>query len=409
MGFRVGARGSGLGWLTAEYAMLPSATHERSDRESVKGRVGGRTHEISRLIGRSLRACVDLAALGENTIAVDCDVLQADGGTRTAAITGAYVALADAVTFLRKAGALSDPQPLSCQIAAVSVGVVGGRVRLDLPYEEDSRAEVDMNIVATDTGTLVEVQGTAEGATFSRSTLDAMLDSALARDQDADRAPTGGIGRAVSQRPRRQAVTSVLLATRNAKKLGELQRILGDQVTVLGLADVPEFPEEPETGATFEENAVAKAAQAAVATGQISLADDSGLAVDALNGMPGVLSARWCGRHGDDPANNALLLGQLADVPEERRGASFVCALALAVPGGEPIVRRGEWRGRIVREPQGDNGFGYDPLFVPVESDVAGDGRTSAALTPGEKDRLSHRGRAIGLMLPDLRIALGLA
>jgi ribonuclease PH len=173
-------KGSGLGWLTAEYAMLPSSTHERSDRESVRGRIGGRTHEISRLIGRSLRACIDLAALGENTIAVDCDVLQADGGTRTAAITGAYIALADAVTWLRAAGALADPQPLSCQIAAVSVGVVGGRVRLDLPYEEDSRAEVDMNVVATDTGTLVEVQGTGEGATFPRSTLDALLDSALA-------------------------------------------------------------------------------------------------------------------------------------------------------------------------------------------------------------------------------------
>ena len=173
-------KGSGLGWLTAEYAMLPSATHDRSDRESVKGRVGGRTHEISRLIGRSLRACIDLAALGENTIAIDCDVLQADGGTRTAAITGAYVALSDAVTWLRASGALADPQPLSCQIAAISVGVVGGRVRLDLPYEEDSRAEVDMNVVATDTGTIVEVQGTGEGATFSRSTLNAMIDSAMA-------------------------------------------------------------------------------------------------------------------------------------------------------------------------------------------------------------------------------------
>lgn len=171
-------RGSGLGWLTAEYAMLPAATHERSSRESVKGRVGGRTHEISRLVGRSLRACIDLGALGENTIALDCDVLQADGGTRTAAITGAYVALADAVTWLRAAGKLSDPQPLSCAIGAVSVGVVDGRVRLDLPYEEDSRAEVDMNVVATDAGTLVEVQGTGEGATFARSTLDALLDVA---------------------------------------------------------------------------------------------------------------------------------------------------------------------------------------------------------------------------------------
>lgn len=173
-------KGSGLGWLTAEYAMLPSATHTRSDRESVRGRVGGRTHEISRLVGRSLRACIDLAALGENTIAIDCDVLQADGGTRTAAITGAYVALSDAVTYLAAAGKLTDPKPLSCAIAAISVGVVDGRVRVDLPYEEDSRAEVDMNVVATDTGTLVEIQGTGEGATFPRSTLDKMLDAALA-------------------------------------------------------------------------------------------------------------------------------------------------------------------------------------------------------------------------------------
>ncbi len=184
-------RGSGLGWLTAEYSMLPAATHERNKRESVRGKIGGRTHEISRLVGRSLRACIDLAALGENTIAIDCDVLQADGGTRTAAITGAYVALADAVTWLGAAGKLNDPQPLSCVIAAISVGVVDGRVRLDLPYEEDSRAEIDMNVVATDAGTLVEVQGTGEGATFPRRTLDAMLDVAeagIAQIVDAQRA-----------------------------------------------------------------------------------------------------------------------------------------------------------------------------------------------------------------------------
>jgi ribonuclease PH len=173
-------KGSGLGWVTAEYAMLPAATNTRSDRESVKGRIGGRTHEISRLIGRSLRAVIDYEALGENTIVLDCDVLQADGGTRTAAITGAYVALADAVTWLGAHGRLADPKPLACQVAAVSVGVVDGRVRLDLPYSEDSRAEVDTNVVATDTGTLIEVQGTGEGATFTRKTLDAMLDSALA-------------------------------------------------------------------------------------------------------------------------------------------------------------------------------------------------------------------------------------
>jgi ribonuclease PH len=149
--------------------MLPSATNTRSDRESVKGRIGGRTHEISRLIGRSLRACIDLAALGENTIALDCDVLQADGGTRTAAITGAYVALADACAHLGVSGALTG------SVAAVSVGIVDGAPRLDLPYVEDVRAETDMNVVMTGDGKFVEVQGTAEGATFDRAELDALL------------------------------------------------------------------------------------------------------------------------------------------------------------------------------------------------------------------------------------------
>ena len=201
-------------------------------------------------------------------------------------------------------------------------------------------------------------------------------------------------------------MSRVLLASRNAKKLAELQRILTD-VTVLGLSDVRQFPEEPETGATFEENAIAKAEQAARETGEISLADDSGLAVDALNGMPGVLSARWSGTHGNDPANTSLLLAQIADVPDERRGAAFVCALALAVPGAPVTVVRGVWHGRIVREPLGRNGFGYDPVFVPVESDEAGDGRTSAELGALEKDALSHRGRALQAMLPALTAALG--
>ena len=172
-------RGSGLGWVTAEYAMLPRATHTRSGRESVKGKIGGRTHEISRLVGRALRACIDLSALGENTIEIDCDVLQADGGTRTAAITGAYVALADAVQWLRERDALRKDDVLTSSVAAVSVGIVDGEPRLDLHYEEDVRAETDMNVVATGDGRLVEVQGTAEGAPFSRAELDALLDLAL--------------------------------------------------------------------------------------------------------------------------------------------------------------------------------------------------------------------------------------
>jgi ribonuclease PH len=173
-------KGSGLGWVTAEYAMLPRATHTRSDRESVKGRIGGRTHEISRLIGRSLCAAIDLAALGENSISIDCDVLQADGGTRTAAITGAYVALADAVTWLGAKGALAQPKPLVNSISAVSVGVIDGEPRLDLMYEEDVRAETDMNVVVTGAGEFVEVQGTAEGVPFRRDELDALLDLAVA-------------------------------------------------------------------------------------------------------------------------------------------------------------------------------------------------------------------------------------
>lgn len=169
--------GSGEGWLTAEYSMLPAATHDRMPRESMRGKVKGRTHEISRLVGRSLRAAIDLSQLGENTIALDCDVLQADGGTRTAAITGAYVALADAVAALRERGVLTG-DPLLPPVAAVSVGIIDGRVCLDLPYEEDSRAEVDLNVVMTESGNFVEVQGTGEAGTFSRDQLNAMLDSA---------------------------------------------------------------------------------------------------------------------------------------------------------------------------------------------------------------------------------------
>jgi ribonuclease PH len=172
-------KGSGLGWVTSEYAMLPRATNTRTDRESVKGRIGGRTHEISRLIGRSLRAVIDYSALGENTIVIDCDVLEADGGTRTASITGAYVALADAVSWLRERNMLTG-EPLLGSVAAVSVGVIGGVPMLDLCYSEDSAADTDMNIVMSGDGKFVEVQGTAEGVPFERNVLDQLLDLGVA-------------------------------------------------------------------------------------------------------------------------------------------------------------------------------------------------------------------------------------
>ena len=168
--------GSGKGWVTSEYSMLPRATHTRSDRESVKGKLGGRTQEISRLIGRSLRSVVDMKALGENTIVLDCDVLQADGGTRTAAITGAYVALSDAIAWAMKKGHIAGASPLSGSVAAVSVGIISGTPMIDLCYEEDVSAETDMNIVCTGEGKFIEVQGTAEGQPFDRALLDQLLD-----------------------------------------------------------------------------------------------------------------------------------------------------------------------------------------------------------------------------------------
>jgi ribonuclease PH len=172
--------GKGKGWVTAEYSMLPRSTNSRMDRESVKGKIGGRTHEISRLIGRSLRAVVDMKALGENTLVLDCDVLQADGGTRTAAITGAYVALADAIEWGRtKKFIAQKAQPLSDSVSAVSVGIIGGVPMLDLAYTEDVRADTDMNVVVTGRGKFVEVQGTAEAAPFDRTELDTLLDLAL--------------------------------------------------------------------------------------------------------------------------------------------------------------------------------------------------------------------------------------
>jgi XTP/dITP diphosphohydrolase len=198
-------------------------------------------------------------------------------------------------------------------------------------------------------------------------------------------------------------MSQVLLATRNAKKLAELRRILAGVVRVelLGLDDVPAYDEAPETGATFADNALLKAREAARHTGLVAVADDSGLVVDALNGMPGVLSARWAGPARDDAANLRLVLDQIADLPELRRGAAFVCAAALVAPGGTEHVVEGRVDGTLLRAPRGSGGFGYDPIFVPV-----GENRTTAELTPAEKDAISHRGRAFRALAPHIAAAL---
>jgi XTP/dITP diphosphohydrolase len=200
-------------------------------------------------------------------------------------------------------------------------------------------------------------------------------------------------------------LTRLLVASRNPKKLAEMRRVLDaaglSGISLVSLDDVEPFDESPETAATFEENALAKAREAFAATGLASVADDSGLQVDALNGMPGVLSARWAGTHGDDRANNALLLAQLRDVPGDRRRAAFVSACALVTADSETVVR-GEWPGSIAGTPSGGAGFGYDPLFIPDGID-----RTAAQLTPDEKDAMSHRGRALTQLVPVLRRLAG--
>jgi XTP/dITP diphosphohydrolase len=193
----------------------------------------------------------------------------------------------------------------------------------------------------------------------------------------------------------------MLLATRNAKKLKELRRILaatGTDVELVGLDDAPPYPETPETGLTFEENALLKARAGAKATGLPTVADDSGITVDVLGGMPGVFSARWAGRHGDDEANLRLVLGQVADVPDEHMGAEFVCAAALSFPDGREYVTHGRQPGKLIRSPRGENGFGYDPIFV-----AAGNARTNAELTAEEKDAISHRGQAMRALAEIIR------
>jgi len=196
----------------------------------------------------------------------------------------------------------------------------------------------------------------------------------------------------------------LLLASRNTKKLLELRRIadaLLPDLQVLGLDDVPAYDEVPEAGATFADNALLKAREAVRHTGLAAVGDDSGLTVDALNGMPGVFSARWAGRHGDDRANLDLLLGQLADVPDDRLGAAFVCAAAFVAPSGAEHIVHGEMRGRLVREAKGDHGFGYDPIFVPDGLDV-----TAAELSAADKDAISHRGHAFRELAPLIAHAL---
>lgn len=379
-------RGSESGWVTAEYSMLPRATNTRNRRESAKGKLSGRTMEIQRLIGRSLRAVIDLEKLGERSIIVDCDVIQADGGTRTASITGGFVALRLAVNKLLASGELAE-DPIKEHLAAISVGMLpDGTVVTDLDYLEDSSATVDMNLVMTESGRFVEIQGTGEEATFNDDELNALILHGKAGIAEIIVYQKEALFEAVEIEEK-----TIVIATRNPGKAKEFAALFAKEgYQIKTLLDYPDLPDVEETGMTFEENARLKAETISQLLQQPVLADDSGLVVDALNGMPGIFSARFAGERKSDAANNAKLLHELTNVPDEQRTAHFHCTLVFAAPQKESLVVEADWDGRIARIPQGDNGFGYDPLFI-----VPGYDKTSAELTSEEKNKISHRGMAV--------------
>ena len=387
-------KGKGRGWLTAEYAMLPGSTPQRKARDGVKK--DGRGVEIQRLIGRSLRAACDLTRLGERTITIDCDVIQADGGTRTASITGAFVALCIAVDRLLAEGAIVD-SPIIRQVAAVSAGVIDDVCTLDLEYAQDSRAQVDMNIVMTrdDRGALgfVEVQGTGEGRCCTRAELDRLLalgEKGCLELMQAQLDALGERAHVICKKP------LLALASNNFGKLKELKQLLGERFDVRSMREMGVELDVDENGETFEENALIKAKALMDVCHCATLADDSGLCVEQLNGRPGVHSARYCGVHGDDEANNQLLLKELSDKPAPHR-AHYGAAVALCRPGREPIVVYGRCDGEIIDEYRGDGGFGYDPLFLSDDLGV-----TFAEADPEAKNAVSHRARAIAKLIEAL-------
>ena len=382
-------RGKGQGWVTAEYAMLPGSTSTRKKRDGIKK--DGRSVEIQRLIGRSLRQAVDMTKLGERTITLDCDVLQADGGTRTASITGAMVALTLAINKLMEEGKLLF-SPIIHQVAAVSVGVVGDEPCCDLCYLEDSSAQVDMNLVMNEKGEFIELQGTGEGRAFTAEELGTLLTygkQGVADLMAAQKEALGDAARCICAKP------PLVVASSNPGKIRELQHIFGGYYTVVPMSATGFSAHIDENATTFEGNAAIKAEAVCAATGLPTLADDSGLTVEALDGEPGVYSARYAMLNGEgngDADNNTLLLRRMKN--KKWRDCAFECAIALARPGEKTLIARGSCPGVLLEELRGTGGFGYDPLFLyePL-------GKTFAEVTDEEKNAISHRAIACEKML----------
>ncbi len=375
-------RNTGRGWVTAEYGMLPRATHERTAREAARGRQGGRTLEIQRLVGRSLRAVIDLAALGERQVRVDCDVIQADGGTRTASVTGGYVALALAVRKML-ADKLIARNPLRGSVAAVSCGLVAGMAVLDLDYLEDFDRPGRRQLRDDRRERAGRGAGHRRGRSVQPRPVRPADDAGRARHPPAHRNAGKGAGDGMS---RRFAGGRLIIASHNPGKVREIAELLEPHGADVVSAGALGLPEPEETGTTFVANAELKARAAAAASGLASLADDSGLAVDALDGAPGIYSARWAGPAKDFDFAMRRVNDELGD---RDRAARFVCALALAWPDGHCDIFEGTVAGTLVWPPRGGRGFGYDPMFLP-----AGGAETFGEMDPAAKHAISHRADA---------------
>ena len=391
-------RNTGTGWINAEYSMLPRSTQQRKVRDSSKGKIDGRSQEIQRLIGRAIRSVVDLNKLGERTIWVDCDVIQADGGTRTASITGAFVAVAEAIYKLYKDG-LIKKMPIENFVSAISVGIVNDQCLLDICYEEDSHAQVDMNIIMTDKCEFVEFQGTGEERPFSRKDLNKLLELGEKGNKELIKIQRKALGEIADEILGMEYGDDIVISTGNAHKLEEIGAILKDlDYNIHSLKDVNlDNLEIEENGKTFEHNALIKARTVAKLTNMITIADDSGLEVDAIGKKPGIYSSRYAGENATDAENREKLLKALKNTAASHRTARFVCCIAVVFPDGKEFVVRGTCEGTIAFEEKGDNGFGYDSLFI-----VDNYNKTFAELPSSIKNAISHRAKALELMKDEL-------
>ena len=391
-------RNTGTGWINAEYSMLPRSTQQRKVRDSSKGKVDGRSQEIQRLIGRAIRSVVDLNKLGERTIWVDCDVIQADGGTRTASITGAFVAVAEAIYKLYKDG-LIKKMPIQNFVSAISVGIVNDECLLDICYEEDSNAQVDMNVIMTDRCEFVEVQGTGEERPFSIKDLNTLLELAEKGNKELIKIQRQALGEIADEILGMEYGDDIVISTGNAHKLEEIGAILKDlDYNIHSLKDVNlDNLEIEENGKTFEHNALIKARTVAKLTNMITIADDSGLEVDAIGKKPGIYSSRYAGENATDAQNREKLLKALKNTPASHRTGRCVCCIAVVFPDGKEFVVRGTCEGSIAFEEKGNNGFGYDSLFI-----VDNYNKTFAELPASIKNAISHRAKALELMKEEL-------